>query len=186
MILLLLVLASYSAGSIPFGKLVGIRLGVDIQKHGSGNIGFANVRRILGWRAGLLTLAGDIIKGYFPTIVAMYLYGEAIAFWVGLAAIVGHIFPVWLKFRGGKGIATGLGTVAALEPLAALFGAIIYIAAGIAFKKSSVASLIGLGAAVVIGIYLNQAFWWHYLVFICIACWTLRHNIAGKVPNYAT
>src|SRR6478735_119893 len=96
-----LMLIAYLAGSIPTGKIVGAFYHVDIQKRGSGNIGFANVRRILGWRAGIITLVVDIAKGFFPTLLALQLITPGAAFFVGLAAILGHIFPVWLSFKGG-------------------------------------------------------------------------------------
>jgi glycerol-3-phosphate acyltransferase PlsY len=109
--LLLLSLLAYFAGSIPFGKLMGWRYGIDIQKVGSGNIGFANAAKELGIKPALLVLAGDILKGFLPMLLAShYVSGSALLVLGGLT-IAGHIFPVWLSFKGGKGIATGLGVV---------------------------------------------------------------------------
>jgi glycerol-3-phosphate acyltransferase PlsY len=118
--LLLLSLLAYFAGSIPFGKLMGWRYGIDIQKVGSGNIGFANAAKELGIKPALLVLAGDILKGFLPMLLAShYVSGSALLVLGGLT-IAGHIFPVWLSFKGGKGIATGLGVVMVLDPLMAL------------------------------------------------------------------
>jgi len=176
----------YFLGSIPFGKLVAHSYGIDIQKRGSGNIGFANVRRIVGWRAGIITLAGDVMKGFMPTLAASYFVSPSFAFFVGLAAIAGHLSPVWLHFRGGKGIATGLGLALALYPIAGIIGAIVYLTSCLITKVSSYSSLAGLMATTVVGIALNPASWWQYAILILIALWTLRHNLSGKVPNYDT
>ncbi len=182
--IILLAIMSYLLGSIPFGKLVARTHHVDIQKRGSGNIGFANVRRILGWRAGLITLTGDIVKGLLPTYLALYFFGLPIAFFIGLLAILGHIFPIWLGFRGGKGIATGLGLVLAIQPIAALAGAATYIIASYLTRASSRGSLIGLAVTAITAISLQPASWWQYVILLLIALWALRHNLTGRVPNY--
>lgn len=177
---------AYLAGSVPFGKLVSHSYGIDIQKRGSGNIGFANVRRIIGWRAGLITLTADVAKGLVPTMLASYTIGTPQAFFVGVAAIMGHLFPIWLKFRGGKGIATGLGVVLALNPIAALVGTTVYIASCLITKVSSYSSMAGLIAITGAAILISPSIWWQYAILILIALWTLRHNLTGKVPNYDT
>lgn len=182
----ILLLIAYFVGSIPFGKIVAHQYGIDIQKRGSGNIGFANVRRILGWRAGIVTLCADIAKGLLPTFVAVHVFDPTTAFFVGIVAIVGHVFPVWLRFRGGKGIATGLGVVIALNPLAAAIGAAVYVVSCLLTRVSSHGSLAGLIATAAIGIATIPSSWWQYVALILIALWTLRHNLAGKVPNYDT
>lgn len=175
--ILLLFMFAYLCGSIPFGKIIARHYGIDIQKRGSGNIGFANVRRILGWRAGIFTLIGDVTKGIIPTALALIYIGQPIAFFVGLAAIAGHLHPIWLRFRGGKGIATGLGVVIVLQPIAAAVGALTYIIGCIIIKKSSYSSLIGLAITTIVGIYLSPDSWWQYCILTAIACWTLRKNL---------
>jgi acyl phosphate:glycerol-3-phosphate acyltransferase len=179
-------LLAYLLGSIPTGKLVAKRLyDVDIQRRGSGNIGFANVRRTLGWRAGLLTLTGDIIKGFLPTLLCLLATGHVeLAFLTGVVAIIGHVFPVWLKFKGGKGIATGLGILLAVAPVAAVAGGITYVIAGYVLKKSSYASVAGILMASAIGTILGPLAWWAYLILIIMAAWTLRDNLRGTVPDY--
>lgn len=179
----LLVLA-YFCGSVPFGKLIGYLYGVDIQRRGSGNIGFANVRRILGWRAGLLTLLGDILKGALPVYLALQLLGTSDAYWVGIVAIAGHLFPVWLHFHGGKGIATGLGMLAVLYPLPAAIGLAVYLLGGLALHNSARSSLAGVCCLVMSGCLLFPTHWWQFVLLLVIACWTLRKNIVGTVPNY--
>ncbi len=111
-ILLLLILLGYALGSIPFGYLlVRARSGGDVRAMGSGNIGATNVARTAGWSIGVATLLLDSAKGFLAVWLAGHFSGGNIRFmmYAGLAAILGHIFPVWLKFSGGKGVATALG-----------------------------------------------------------------------------
>jgi glycerol-3-phosphate acyltransferase PlsY len=121
--------AAYFFGSIPFGlflaKLLG---GSDVRKAGSGNIGAANVARVVGPLAGILTLLLDTAKGAAAVLLAARFTHES-AVWMmlaALAALVGHCFPVWLKFKGGKGVATALGVFLALCPLAALTALLLF------------------------------------------------------------
>jgi glycerol-3-phosphate acyltransferase PlsY len=116
-ILWLLVLAGYLLGSIPFGfLLVRVQGGGDIRTLGSGNIGATNVARAAGWTTGAATLVLDAAKGFFAVWLAGHFSDGNIRFmmYAGLAAILGHIFPVWLKFSGGKGVATALGVFLAI------------------------------------------------------------------------
>lgn len=176
---------AYFCGSIPFGKIIAWRFyGVDIQKRGSGNIGFTNMLRVLGWRAGLMTLFLDILKGFLPTFLALGLFGPNAAFFVGLAAILGHVFPVWLKFHGGKGIATGLGVVAAITPLLALGGIIAYLLGCLLLKKSGLGSFVGSSFVALVGSFVYPQYMTAYLALLLIACWTLRSNLVGKHLKY--
>jgi glycerol-3-phosphate acyltransferase PlsY len=115
------VIASYLLGSVPTGLLLGKALGVDIRTYGSGNIGATNVYRALGRRVGVITLLGDCLKGLVPVLAARW-YGLP-DIWVaavGLAAFLGHIYTVFLRFKGGKGVATALGVFLGSSPLAVL------------------------------------------------------------------
>ena len=175
---------AYFCGSIPFGKIIAARHGIDIQKRGSGNIGFANVRRIVGWRAGVLSLGGDIVKGAVPTIVALHYCGHPVAFFVGFSAVLGHVFCCWLRFTGGKGVATGLGVVTVLSPVAAIIGSTLYITLSIVRVRSSTASAAGAVATAIVATTIAPLTWWYYLAFIVLLAWTLRRNFAGTVPDY--
>ncbi len=132
-------LGAYVLGSIPFGLLVSKALGEkDPRTAGSKNIGFTNVLRISGKKAGILTLLGDIGKGLAATVIAQMLGAPRI--WlllVGFAVILGHIFSLFLNLKGGKGVATALGSVLGIEPVlgGCLFG--IWIAAVLIFRYSS-------------------------------------------------
>jgi glycerol-3-phosphate acyltransferase PlsY len=108
----------YVLGSVPTGVLVGRAFGVDVRKVGSGNIGTANVLRAAGKWAAVLTLMGDMLKGLIPVVVARALTDEPwVIAAVALAAVVGHCWPVFLRFKGGKAVATGAGTTIGLAPL---------------------------------------------------------------------
>ncbi len=129
----IVLVASYLLGSIPFGYLiVRARKGVDLRDTGSGGTGATNATRSAGKGAGLLTLLLDTAKGAAAVWLArLVLASEAeAAWWVGAAALcvlAGHIFPVWLKFHGGKGVATGLGVFLVLAPIAVVGAAIVFL-----------------------------------------------------------
>jgi len=128
--LIVLCAAAYVCGSIPFGLLLGKLFGGgDVRKSGSGNIGATNVARTAGLAAGILTLMLDAAKGAAPEWVARHYFPDHAAFQIlaGLAALVGHCYPIWLKFRGGKGVATAAGVFAVLCPLAALGAVSVFV-----------------------------------------------------------
>lgn len=130
-----LTLLAYLSGSIPFGLVVSRALGgPDPRGLGSGNLGTANLYRLLGWKAGGLTLLGDTLKGTLPVLLAGFwlapgAWRESALAVVAAAAVLGHIFPLYLKFKGGKGVATTFGVVAALAPGAALNLVLVYLMA---------------------------------------------------------
>lgn len=123
---ILLTVAAYLLGSIPTGLLLAKAAGVDIRNSGSGNIGATNVYRTLGRSVGILTLVGDCLKGVIPVVAAAYLgMSDNWIAAVGLAAFLGHIYTVFLGFKGGKGVATALGVFLAVSPAAV--GAVLFI-----------------------------------------------------------
>ena len=144
-----LVIASYLLGSVPFAWLLGLSRGVDIRRRGSGNIGATNLGRILGRRWGIAAFLADFAKGLAPVVLARFLFpgGDAIhlPLAAGCAAIAGHVLPVWLRFRGGKGVATTFGVLAALAWAASLAAGVVWLAL---FRVTRVVSLASLGAAV--------------------------------------
>lgn len=138
---------SYFCGSIPFGYLVALRHGLDIRTAGSGNIGATNVTRQLGKRVGAIVLLLDLLKGILPVVVAKIATGNsAVEVAAGIAAVVGHMFPIWLRFRGGKGVATGTGVVAVLLPWPALLGLLVWLTVLGATRYVSLASLLAAGS----------------------------------------
>jgi glycerol-3-phosphate acyltransferase PlsY len=184
MIFLLIVVLAYLLGSIPFGLLVARSRGIDIRKHGSGNIGATNVSRTLGKKWGILVFALDFLKGafavwigrwlmqlqiqhelaggYFTVAESRFTFAGIIA---ALAVILGHNFPVWLKFKGGKGIATSGGVLLALMPLASVICIALWCVLFLATKYVSLASVI---AAAVLPLVV-----WLLLDFAHIGDWPL-------------
>jgi glycerol-3-phosphate acyltransferase PlsY len=129
---------SYLLGSIPFGYiLVRVFQGIDVRSIGSGNIGATNVARTGGKGLAIATLVLDAFKGWLPVFLVLHLPGipasnsaqlHTLAALSALAAVIGHMFPVWLGFKGGKGVATGLGVFLALAPLAVLIAVVLFVA----------------------------------------------------------
>ena len=144
-----LTLLAYLLGSIPFGLVVSRRSGgPDPRGLGSGNLGAANLYRLLGLKAGALTFLGDALKGALPVVLACFWLtplgawqNSAVAV-VGGAAVLGHVFPLYLKFKGGKGVATAFGVVTALSPWAALTLVLVYILALAQTRIFSLSALI--------------------------------------------
>src|SRR6185436_8748142 len=156
---LALVIAAYVLGSIPFSFLVAkILAGKDVREHGSGNVGATNVARTAGRAAGITALLLDVAKGYAAIAVARWIVSQPVwpfeagvspwqsrEFWVGLAgliAVLGHMYPVWLRFRGGKGVATAAGVILALDPLVMLAAMIVFAIVILAFRYVSLASIV--------------------------------------------
>jgi glycerol-3-phosphate acyltransferase PlsY len=153
-----LVLLGYLCGSIPFGVILTRRLrGVDVRSQGSGNIGATNVARVAGKRLGGWVLLLDAVKGAVPVIVARVALPDELRLHaaVGMAAVLGHVFPVWLKFKGGKGVATALGVLVVLVPWAALAGVLTYALLVARFRVSSIGSLAG-GTATVVAAFVGS------------------------------
>ena len=123
---------SYLIGAIPFGLLFSRMAGKDVRKEGSGNIGATNVSRVLGKKLGILTLLCDLVKGFLPVFVASIVLpiGDNWELFVGLcglAAVLGHMFPIYLGFKGGKGVATALGVFLFFSPWSIAIGLMVFV-----------------------------------------------------------
>lgn len=149
----------YLLGSCPNGFLVSRARGVDIREHGSGNIGATNVLRVLGKKWGYLVFALDCLKGFLAVRLAFAFVSiggpwaaqrEIIGIVAGVACILGHTFPVWLRFRGGKGVATSAGVLLGLMPIAMLSVLAVWI---VLFQLTRYVSLASIGAAVALPIF---------------------------------
>jgi acyl phosphate:glycerol-3-phosphate acyltransferase len=176
MIHILFILVAYLIGSIPVGVLLARLKGRDPRKAGSGNIGATNVLRTAGKVLGIMTLLGDILKGFIPTIAALQ-WGEPkliIAF-VGFAVFFGHLFPLFLGFRGGKGVSTALGVYLALDPLAILISVIVFIVVFLVWRYVSVSSLTGAGIIPFTLILLNAPLEYIVLAFVVVGLMYIKH-----------
>jgi glycerol-3-phosphate acyltransferase PlsY len=146
----------YLLGSIPFGLIFTRLAGTqDIRSIGSGSIGATNVLRTGRYGLAGATLLADVLKGTAAVVLCAWWFGHDAGLIAGLGAFLGHLFPVWLKFKGGKGVATGLGVLLILSWQTALAAAVIWIAFAAAFRYSSVASLAAATATPVILFFLR-------------------------------
>lgn len=180
---LFVVIASYLTGAIPFGLVLSRSSGVDIRSSGSCNIGATNVTRLLGKKMGIFTLLLDIAKGFLPMYLASLLLGDTpqgdlLVGLCGAATVLGHMYPVYLGFKGGKGVATGLGVFLYLSPLSLLLSLGVFIAAVGLSGFVSLGSLLA-SAAIPIWFYILAEPTWKILLaaFISGMIW-FKH-----VPN---
>ena len=177
--LLIVLFYSYIIGSIPFGFIITkFFLKEDVRKIGSGNIGATNVLRAGNKFLALLTLLFDLLKGYFTVYISLIFFNDLI-YLSALICLIGHIFPVWLKFKGGKGVATYLGIIMALSfNLAIVFG-LTWLVLLFFFKYSSLASIISTFVVFLYSFLFNNFSLTLYLfsVFVIII-FTHRENIA--------
>ena len=187
---IILTLLSYLLGSISAGFLVGSSAGVDVRSAGSGNIGATNVARTLGWKKGLVTLFADVAKGFLPVLAAHLLdLGNAAAAAAGLAAFAGHLYPVFLRFKGGKGVATATGVYLAAMPLGILVVVGVFVLVMLAARRVSLASLSAAVLAPVVAWTLSypEEVAWMSLVIGFLVVVRHRENIrrlmAGEEPR---
>jgi glycerol-3-phosphate acyltransferase PlsY len=170
----------YLLGSIPFGLIFTQLAGTqDIRAIGSGSIGATNVLRTGRYGLAAATLVADVLKGIVAVALAAWWFGYDAGLIAGLGAFLGHLFPVWLKFKGGKGVATGLGILLVISWKAALAAAVIWIALAAVFRYSSLASLVAATAAPVILWFVGTPH--EALLFAALAALTFfmhRANIA--------
>ena len=137
-----LIALGYLLGSIPSGYIVGTLAGIDVRSAGSGNIGATNVARIVGNRLGVLTLLADTAKGYVPVFIALRIgLGPTAIALVAIAAFLGHLYPLFLRFQGGKGVATAFGALLATAPAATLILMAVFGAAVLGSRRISVGSI---------------------------------------------
>lgn len=201
---ILLIVIVYVIGSIPFSFLV-VRMfaGADIRRHGSGNVGATNVMRNFGKWPGLLALVLDIAKGSLAIVLARKIVGYFAAsspinpgdpmfyafpsFWIGLGglvAVLGHIFPFWLRFRGGKGVATATGVFLAIDPRAILMAMIVFAIVILATRYVSMASMLAAAAIpLLMRFATNQPFWIVIFSMIIAVIIILKHH--GNIARLA-
>ena len=175
--LIIVAVYSYLLGSIPFGLiLTKIFLKKDIRKIGSGNIGTTNVLRTGKKSLAAVTLILDLMKGYFSIIIT-FTYFENLISYSALICFIGHIFPVWLKFKGGKGVATYLGVVLALSYKFFLIFGISWLILSFLFRYASLSSIISSLIVFVCSYFFNNNFSLILFIFFIIILYTHRENI---------
>jgi glycerol-3-phosphate acyltransferase PlsY len=180
--LLAVLIAGYLLGSIPFGLLLTRIAGLgDIRKIGSGNIGATNVLRTGNKALAAATLLLDGGKGAVAVLIAQHLYGPDAAVVAGAGAFLGHLFPVWLKFRGGKGVATTIGIFLALAWPVGLIACAVWLLVAVLFRYSSLAALIAVAAAPVAAWFLTNHQTAALALFLAIVIWQRHHENIGRL-----
>jgi len=190
----LIACVAYFIGSIPFGFVIAKARGIDIRTHGSGNIGATNVWRVLGRKYGLLTFAGDAAKGWVAVLGGIWIGGqfpgafrdEAFAgITAAIGCILGHSFPIWLRFKGGKGVATSLGVIIGMMPLASV---LVFVLWAVIFKVSryvSLASIVAAAALPVVVVVLRFAgrYGDGHFYFACAAAALVIHRHRANIQR---
>lgn len=190
MMVLLLCLISFLVGSIPVGLIIARLKGVDLRKVGSGNIGATNVLRAMGKGPAIATLLGDILKGFVPVVTGLYGLNDSLSVGlVGLSAILGHDFSIFLRFRGGKGVATSIGVLLSYSPMVALLTILIWIVVAFVSRYSSLAALVSF-LLLPINIYVFDYSYERFVISIFITLLLLlkhrdniRRLITGSEPK---
>ena len=174
----LLIVSSYLIGSVPFGYiLTKFFLNKDIRKIGSGNIGATNVLRTGNKIIGYATLLLDVLKAVFPIIFIKINYPEYV-FISALSVFIGHVFPVWLKFRGGKGVATYVGILCCINIYLGISFGLVWLITFLIFKYSSLSSLIGSFSIPIINFFIfNDEIVFFFIIMFVLIFYTHRENI---------
>jgi acyl phosphate:glycerol-3-phosphate acyltransferase len=198
------VIGSYLLGSIPFGYLAGRIAGIDIRTCGSGNVGATNVIRTLGKSYGYPVFAADFLKGFGAVKVSLLIATRAQSEWnspemfgilAAICSVIGHSFPVWLRFKGGKGVATSAGALFGLAPIAALLGAAIWILTFSLTRYVSVASIAAAAALpfiILITTWLSRtagkSLFYSAVCLAAVVIWRHRSNLSrlmhGTEPRF--
>ncbi len=178
MVALWLLPAAYLVGSFPTANVVARATGHDVLAEGSRNPGASNVYRLAGWKAGLVVLLADIGKGAIPAGVGLVLDGHRGAYLLGFAAIIGHVFPITQRFRGGRGVATAGGVLIVIYPWIALGLAVVWFLIARVLRKASVASIVG-AVAFPVAVALTGHPWGDVLITSALAALVLLRH----VPN---
>ncbi|MGI8819508.1 MAG: glycerol-3-phosphate 1-O-acyltransferase PlsY [Chthoniobacterales bacterium] len=196
-------LSAYLLGSVPNGWIAGRIAGVDVRKCGSGNIGATNVLRVLGRPYGIAVFAADALKGFIAVRLALWLvslvpdaaqYAEPLGIFAAATCVAGHAFPVWLRFKGGKGVATSVGALAGIVPIAAGAIFLVWLAVFLTTRYVSLASILGaLALPLVVALLVQQKVHGPVLLYFTIGMtalviWRHRSNISrlleGTEPRF--
>ena len=182
----LILLFAYLLGSIPTGKILVWKIkGIDIRKHGSGNIGTTNVSRILGKNWGIAVFFIDALKGFIPTMLAYYLFQDlSFSLLAGFLATIGHIFSVFLKFKGGNGMATSVGVFFAIVPFLVFATAVFQLVILKIYRIMSVATFSGIAMMSALAlIFAPLEVFYFLLVFDLLIIFAHRENIKRLIKS---
>jgi acyl phosphate:glycerol-3-phosphate acyltransferase len=180
----LLLPVAYLIGTFPSASLVARANGIDIRDVGSGNPGASNVTRVLGWRRGMWVFVLDVAKGASAAGLGLVVGGRAAGYALGAAAVVGHVFPAWQRFRGGKGVATAGGVAAVLTPIVFVILVAAWFLISKLTKRASVASII-IVMLLPVGVAINQRQVWEVLAIIGVCILVMARHV-GNIRRLLT
>ncbi len=174
---LTVIIISYFIGSIPFSYIIPKFFGkIDIRKYGSGNVGSTNIARTLGTKIALIAFVLDILKGMIPSLIGWSIAGQDVAYICGTIAIFGHCFPIWLQFKGGKGVATTTGVILVSSPYLFIYIAVIQISGIIFTKYMSLAAIISAFALPILSFILSMSTTFTITSLIISGLVIIRHH----------
>jgi glycerol-3-phosphate acyltransferase PlsY len=174
----ILVPVAYLLGTFPSATLVARRRGVDVTAEGSGNPGASNAFRLLGWKAGVAVFVLDLLKGALAALAGLAVDGHRGAYILGIAAILGHVFPITRRFKGGRGVATGAGVMLVIFPVLTVVLAVVWVAIAKVTHKASVASVC-VAIAFPIGVALAGHEWGDIVVISVMALLVIARHLSN-------
>lgn len=178
------ILISYLAGSISPAILLGKAKGINIKKEGSGNAGTTNVLRVMGGKAAIITLTVDILKGFLPALIFGSVFGNAVfGYMACLAAFIGHVFPVYFGFKGGKGVAVAFGGLLGVNWKIALLCLLTVVIFTLISKRMSVGSIAGAASAAIYTIIFEKSFLIYVIVMAALIIFMHRGNIKRLINH---
>ena len=181
---LISIFISYLLGSIPFGLIIAKFVKkTDLRKVGSGNIGATNVMRVGGLRLAGLVWILDMLKAIVAVLIGRYVGGEILAVWCGFIAIIGHCFPVWLKWHGGKGVSCLFGVLLAVNPILFVICGIEWLIVALGTGYSSAGALIAFCLMPILGFCMNFGTGIGFLAISALCLWRHRENIARLIQG---
>lgn len=184
MLYVFLIIISYLLGTIPFGIFVAKLFNKgDLRKVGSGNIGATNVMRVGGLRLAGLTWILDMSKAIIAVLLGRYLVGASFGVWCGFIAIIGHCFPIWLKFHGGKGVSALFGVLLAVNPLLFIICGIEWLIVALGTGYSSAGALVAFCLMPVLGFAMNTNIGFGFLAISLLCLWRHRENIVRLITG---
>ena len=184
MMYLFSLIISYFLGSIPFGILVTKLFNKgDLRKVGSGNIGATNVMRVGGLKLAGLTWILDMLKAVIAVLIGRYVGGDVFAIWCGFIAIVGHCFPIWLKFHGGKGISCLFGVMFAVNPIFFIICGIEWLIVALSTGYSSAGAIVAFCVLPVLGFFVSFNYGLAFLVISLLCLWRHRENVLRLISG---
>lgn len=174
---ILCVIAAYFIGNISPSTMLAKARGLDIKKEGSGNAGTTNALRVMGAKAGVITLVVDVIKGVVAVLLPQLIAGDTCAMYCAVAVIIGHVWPVVYKFKGGKGVATTFGAILAINPLLGVWTLLVVVVTVLLTKRMSAGSVMGAFLFPLICFFTEPAFFVQGLVLAAIVIMKHKANI---------